>query len=531
MKKSELKQLIREILKQKARSLDETKGLSGMKKSPEKADNTQMKATDKSITSTAEPKGKDEGKKLPVKDSKSNTETDHLAPKKSTPTPPSNEKEESKVRPVGGHAAVNEGILDSYTDWHFFVQDMAILGAATIIVLVGGYLWLSDKVKGVVRRFVVKTLGKDFDEYCQRRAEELKKDPAIQQALADPKHTGLRKAIERQLNQKDGEMNKIAQKALGSGIVQGLKIKMAGPEKPTTPYWPEPGVKESVSIKETILAMIREEVDEYRTKGALGAKNTARTAPVKATGLNYVAKNPRAGAEAEPIGLEVSLANDIDPNKAEPVDFDFLNNTQGKARSFIEANIMAHLGADALSAKVSPEVYAAIEKGKENDLDGKLTTQNNKIVLYFDKATKQLRVKNNVSETYHPGDEDEDEDQGYDRNDPKHPTWAERNAEKADRHRDQQRDRDAEKALNSKVNELMGTANSITAHIDNNVFPHTSDEFEKMAEEQGLRVKYSGDASFGTESLRSYQVQLSGPAEKINAFVDSISQEKGIDFT
>jgi hypothetical protein len=50
----------------KYHGLDETKALSGMKEAPTKGDNTQMKSDDKSITSTAEPKEKKEGKKLPV---------------------------------------------------------------------------------------------------------------------------------------------------------------------------------------------------------------------------------------------------------------------------------------------------------------------------------------------------------------------------------------------------------------------------------------------------------------------------------
>jgi hypothetical protein len=81
------------------------KGMSGLKKAVDKSENTQMGKEDKAITSTDNPKEKKESKKLPVKDSKSNTETDHFVNKKSTPVPPKNEKEESKDRPVGGHGA------------------------------------------------------------------------------------------------------------------------------------------------------------------------------------------------------------------------------------------------------------------------------------------------------------------------------------------------------------------------------------------------------------------------------------------
>lgn len=61
MKKSQLKELIREILAEVASG-----GLSGFKKAPDEKDNTQMSADDKSITSTAEPTEKEESKKLPV---------------------------------------------------------------------------------------------------------------------------------------------------------------------------------------------------------------------------------------------------------------------------------------------------------------------------------------------------------------------------------------------------------------------------------------------------------------------------------
>ena len=93
------------------------------------------------------------------------------------------------------------------------------------------------------------------------------------------------------------------------------------------------------------------------------------------------------------------LASEEDPKKADLIDYDFLNNTQGAARNFIESNIMAHLGDDALNAKVSNEVYQAIEKGKENDLDGKLTPQNNTIVLYVDRSKKptELRAKTKLN--------------------------------------------------------------------------------------------------------------------------------------
>jgi len=84
---------------------DKKHGASTMKKASEKKDNTQMGYEDKSITSTDKPTEKKEGKKLPVVQKKSNTETNHSADKGKTPQPPSGEKKEGKALPVGGHGA------------------------------------------------------------------------------------------------------------------------------------------------------------------------------------------------------------------------------------------------------------------------------------------------------------------------------------------------------------------------------------------------------------------------------------------
>lgn len=142
MKKSQLKQLIREILSEddsdyelddpkhptwaernaekadQARSdakydgLDESKkGLSGMEQAEDKKKkNTQMKVaaktlnpTGKKITSTTSPKEKKEGTKLPVKDTKKNTEKDHKVKLTATSKVPASEKKEKKALPVGGN--------------------------------------------------------------------------------------------------------------------------------------------------------------------------------------------------------------------------------------------------------------------------------------------------------------------------------------------------------------------------------------------------------------------------------------------
>jgi hypothetical protein len=232
MKKSELKELIKAIVTEihasKKVSIKETAGLSGMKKSPDKKENTQMGYEDKSITSTDKPKEKTEGKKLPVVDKKSNTEKDHVVSDKSTPTVPANEKKEGKALPVGGHSA----------------------------------------------------------------------------------------------------------------------------------------------IKEEIVAMIKETVEEYRVKGALGKKKVGQPAQVGLT----VTLSTQSG---EVITLD---------------EFDFLTRTWPEAKKYLDAEVMALVGAGALdpNAKVGQSVYDAIENAKTLDLDGKLTPENNKVVLQYDPGRKEL---------------------------------------------------------------------------------------------------------------------------------------------
>ena len=70
MKKSELKELLKviaeEVIAAKKLKMDETKGMSGFKKSKESTEHTEKVADSKSLTPTTEPKEKEEGKKLPV---------------------------------------------------------------------------------------------------------------------------------------------------------------------------------------------------------------------------------------------------------------------------------------------------------------------------------------------------------------------------------------------------------------------------------------------------------------------------------
>lgn len=160
-------------------------------------------------------------------------------------------------------------------------------------------------------------------------------------------------------------------------------------------------------IKETLQSLVKEAVEEYRTKGALSASNPNRKVPVKSTGANYKAKGlvgygrPKKqiiikqtdGSEkiTTPMPLEVYFEQS---GKKTLIDFDFLNNPWPKAKNFLEAEIMAELpGEEALIGNIGEDVYNEIEKAKENDLDGKLTVNNNTIVLYYDSSVHKLRAK------------------------------------------------------------------------------------------------------------------------------------------
>lgn len=309
MKKTELKQLIKaivtEVLAVKREKLVEGKAYSGYKESSDKVEHTEKIADTKTLTPTTKPVEKEEGKKLPVKDSTKNTETTHIEAKKNTAQPPANEKEESKARPVGGHAPTKDGGMKS----NGLKEDILIM----------------------IREALES-----------HRMEEMAKTPA----------------------------------RLENGVVKGglgIKYRKQDPKSPTGwsvtghPQFPE---------------------------------GTPVEAP-KLTGKNYVPKGmtgmgrPKASATTEPgesVGLDVSA--EINGEKA-PLEFDFLNSAWPQAKKYIESEVMALLGDAALDpqVKIGQEVYDAIEAAKEADLDGKLSTANNRIVLYFDPATKQLRAK------------------------------------------------------------------------------------------------------------------------------------------
>jgi len=397
MKKSELKQLIKAIVTEihavKAQRLSETKGLSGFKKTSDKAEHTEDIAASKNLTANSEPKEKEEGKKLPV------------VKKPATP------------QKVGD---IREGfgdMLHGYADWSLFIKDIAGVGTFVVAGLILGYIWLSEKLKDTLRKIIKVKVGQEFDAYLERRAQELKNDPAIQQALADPKHKGLYAAIKTKLNQQDVEMNKKVNSKIGStNLVSSLGNAVSKNAEPTTP-----------SLKEEILGMVRETLEQHRidemprTAGAIASKFKKEVSPgnwvvsghpsipdgtpTEAPKGPYVPKGiagmgrPKKGAEPAVSGqanasVPLIVSAVMPDGKAVELNYDFINNTWPAAKKYIEQEVMSELP-DALdpNVKIGQSVYDKIEAAKELEIDGKLNQSNNKITLSFDKASKQLIAK------------------------------------------------------------------------------------------------------------------------------------------
>jgi stress response protein YsnF len=182
-----------------------------------------------------------------------------------------------------------------------------------------------------------------------------------------------------------------------------------------------PSVPKGKSLKEEITNMIRESIEEMaRVKGAVsnkdripdpksptGYKHRVTGVPVPApknTGANYVKKgvNPNMGRPtanqstssdgvAEPK-LKVSFI-DVSNNPVE-LDFDFLNSTWPQTKAYLEREVMAEVP-DAFKSgtKIGQEVYQKLEDAKEAADFGKLRPADQNITLYYDPATRQLRVK------------------------------------------------------------------------------------------------------------------------------------------
>jgi len=262
MKKNELKQMIREVLEEV--EIEETtlteakKGLSGNTVASKKTPNTKMKSDSKSITSTDKPKEKKEGTKLPVKEKKKNTETKRVVKKSDTPKIPVGEKKEGTKRPVGGTA----------------------------------------------------------------------------------------------------------------------------PKKK--------------SLKEALQFLVKEAVDEYRTKGALGAGNANRTTAVKNTGLNYKGKasvpadafSDASSDTAPEVVDDVYAFEFIDPSgNVIELDPDLPYYGPNQLQSYLEKEVMAFTGK--IDAKLSPDVLKILNMIK---VTPEKVQGLKRFILRFDPGSKEIKI-------------------------------------------------------------------------------------------------------------------------------------------
>jgi len=262
-----------------------TKGLSGMKKSPKKGDNTKMKFGSKSITSTDKPVEKKEGKKLPVKNKTSNTETNHRVTKTSTSALPTNSKKVGKALPVGGHGALKEEI--------------------------------------------VKMIRESLEEMSRVKGAIANKD-----RIPDPSSP------------------------------TGYKHRITGVPVPAPKLTGQNYVKK---VKEPSLNIDgdEDEDDDFDIP---------------------------AVEEKPSVGLNVIFADES--GEETPLEFDFLNTRWAQAKKYLEQEVMSAVsGALDPNARIGEDVYQKIEDAKEADLDGKLTTSNNTITLFYDSVSKSLRAK------------------------------------------------------------------------------------------------------------------------------------------
>lgn len=279
MKKSQLKELIREILAEVSST-----GLSGFKKSPESKENTQMGVDDKTLTSTTEPSEKEESKKLPVV---------------KKPAAPEIVKEERNYlddmqREL--NSAIKAGDAEKILYYHNALKERPTAVAS-----------FDKQFKG---SWAYETWKKKYE----KQIDALKKKfPPQTSAIAES----------------------------------------------------------TLSLKDEISALIKEAVDEYRTKGALGANNAARTAPLK----KYVPKGITGmGRPKKDVGSIITVAVN-----GEPVgEFDLdLKTPSGKpdmspgamkrhVQQFYDENQLQEFGF------ISPEMVAEFEKLSDQWVDGAL---------------------------------------------------------------------------------------------------------------------------------------------------------------
>jgi hypothetical protein len=151
--------------------------------------------------------------------------------------------------------------------------------------------------------------------------------------------------------------------------------------------------KSNKITKKELVSLIREAIDEYRTKGALGKKNPARGTPVK-TGAKKV--NTVEVYFQDAAGNMKPVTGGL--NSISGMKFDFITSTWPRTKSFLEKELMVNLGDVALSARIGQSVYDELENAKMNELDDLLTVNNNVIVFYLENNELKARTEGSVNE-------------------------------------------------------------------------------------------------------------------------------------
>ena len=84
---------------------------------------------------------------------------------------------------------------------------------------------------------------------------------------------------------------------------------------------------------------------------------------------------------------------------------------------------------------------------------------------------------------------------------------------------------------NKGMNEVVSGMNvAYIADVDNTVCSLTGDEIAEIVDShKGVKMKWIGDAAFGTETLRNYKFKISGPTGEVDTLVDQLA-EHGIEF-
>lgn len=83
---------------------------------------------------------------------------------------------------------------------------------------------------------------------------------------------------------------------------------------------------------------------------------------------------------------------------------------------------------------------------------------------------------------------------------------------------------------NKGMTEQAGGTITVKANVQNNVYPMTSEEIEAAVKKYGVQIKFLGDAAFGTSTSDSYSFTLTGPSGQVDALVDKLSEDNGIEF-